>query len=132
MKSLHQHSVLEEREDLDVRMNLALHLKLNLRLHQGKLLAQLLRLQVPSNPRELHLALSIFPALTNYRGESSRRLRGQQKVSFRRVLRDRGKSPLCWSVRREAARVAYPVTHHGTETDPASRNSSDQSPMCWI
>jgi hypothetical protein len=49
----HQNAMLEKSPDLSVRLDLSLHLILNLSLHKCKLLMHLLQAQVPSNLNEL-------------------------------------------------------------------------------
>lgn len=122
----HQNTMLEKSPDFSVRRNLPLHLILDLRLHECKLLMYLLRRQVSSDLYKLEsgfLHLTISDQLSWRVRHKSQETNAENDTEW--DLEPKRQAPLCWSVWCVAAGKSYPVTHHCPERDAATRDASN-------
>lgn len=130
--NIHQSPVTEQSEDFPVRSNFTLHLILNLRFHERKLLVQFARAQIPTDFHKLLPGFVDF-ALAD---QLTWRVRHEGKEAENHDhtpgnLHTERQTPLNGAVRCIAACIPDPVGHHGSEGDPATGNTANQAAELW-
>lgn len=127
----HKGAPSEEPEYLSIRLDLPLHLKFDLRLHENELILYNVGLQVAVDLDECFAGLFNL-VLAN---ELARRVwhEGRQPNEEDDApgnLNAQGKTPLYLTVWCVPACHAHPVAHHSPEADAASGDSTDESAVC--
>lgn len=114
-------------KDLPIRRHLPLHLKLDLGLHEQKLILHLVRLQVPADldklpPRLIDLAVAdeLARRVGHEGGQSDKQNHAPGNLDPER------QTPLDRAVGCIPARHADPVGHHGAKANAAARDAANK------
>lgn len=123
----------EELENFRVTLNLPLHLILNLRLHQHKLLLNLNQIHTTPDPRKLSPRLLNLPIPD----QLTRRVRHKSSKAHEHNhapgdLDSQRETPLHRAVGGIATRETDPIRHHGAEGDAAAGDTADEAAVAWV
>lgn len=120
----------EQLEHFLDRLDLTLHLKLDLCSHQDKFLVHFMVVQISPDAHKVAAGFFDFAFPDKLSGGIwHKRSKTGEQDDAPRNLNSQRQSPLCWAIRRITACEANPVRHHRPERDTATRYTSNETTM---